>query len=88
MIVKWISVKKRLPDENQEVLVCNYIKNSYFLNGMWCPQINVNRYARLFKDGECMFLDVQFRSHNPTHWRPLPAAPIKQSSVGRIKVRS
>lgn len=72
LIPKWISVKERLPNHNEQCLI--YIKG-----GVVTAQVTI---ARLFKDSKWFVDDCwdnELVSRYTTHWMPLPPAPESDS---------
>ena len=60
--MEWISVKDRLPPENEALIVC--------INGQ------VTTAWREGEDWTAWFLVMGFiKSYAPTHWQPLPLPP-------------
>lgn len=58
---KWISVKDRLPDDNESYLVCDLVTGEYLPD------------RGFFEDGEWhIFGDPEFQV---THWMPFPPPP-------------
>lgn len=66
--MKWISVKKRLPDNFAHVLI--YFKKGGMIIGHYSP--NVNQWKN--KDNEWCDYDINCPV---THWMPLPEPPTK-----------
>lgn len=69
---KWISVEERLPDDKQDVWVCNVIKG-------WGPALFY------FDENENLFIKdywCQFKPENTTHWMvaDLPDLPNRNNN--------
>jgi len=72
----WISVKDRLPDNNNDMLVCNFMDGTWadytvawYGNNGWSPQCDMLEASN--HDGGA---HIQL-SEEVTHWMPLPDAP-------------
>lgn len=59
---KWISVKERLPEDDEHYLV-------------WCSDNNSCELALYFGDGEWLTEDLENITRVVTHWMPLPEPP-------------
>lgn len=77
---EWISVKDRLPENEDEVLICAYntelkiqstIVDSYNGYGCW-TNFNMEYNEKIWK---------------VTHWMPLPVAPPKETDVATLEER-
>lgn len=62
--MKWISVKYRLPQESEDVLVSTS-------NGVMCYTHNLRK-----SDGLWFGYGQAFHSYGITHWMPLPSPPV------------
>jgi hypothetical protein len=85
--MKWISVKERLPEINEYVLVvdknndvskASYIEGNIFPLGShyWIPELNIKPIEKFIvwtKDGCCAE-----SMDEVTHWLPLPCGPEEQ----------
>ena len=65
---KWISVKDRLPDHNQYVLIIRCIGGKFFKPNV--AKFKWNKFYPLIK-----ITGLKFNSENITHWMPLPEPP-------------
>ena len=62
---KWISVKERLPENREDVLLCR----------KWWNEIR-NPQMGWYNDVSGCWFDLSNREiHNVTHWMPLPEPP-------------
>lgn len=59
---KWISVKERLPEDDEHYLV-------------WCSDNNSRELALYYGDGEWLTEDLENITRVVTHWMPLPEPP-------------
>jgi hypothetical protein len=69
--MKWISVKERLPEEDQQVLVYS---EDYPMEVMWFRNNKFNEY---YEDLDIK-KDYNFEIEEVTHWMPIPEPPKDQ----------
>lgn len=69
--MNWISVGDRLPDNNNNVLVC--VNGDYVYGGCYIGHYN-HRYNGWFIHYDKEHIPVGW--HRVTHWLPIPKTPI------------
>lgn len=70
--MEWISVKDRLPEDLEHVLV--FVKKSYVINSKYLPANHQN--VGVFDDGTWWDASiVKLINGEVTHWQPLPESP-------------
>ena len=71
---QWISVKDRLPENDQLVLVCedNMTKMSVYHSGIYEHE---NETWEIYEKHCCGQLPLYYTNADVTHWMPLPEPP-------------
>lgn len=70
---QWISVKDRLPEENQEVLI-SYGQKPFFLIAFLYHPNHPKKDVKMF----CGQNNTNYSLNYVTHWQPLPAPPQEE----------
>lgn len=77
MIQSWISVKEKLPQIGEEVLIYDVYEDGscgYGVLTYVTTLYGVNYFAKVFEDDPAIDLSKSFTEI--THWQPLPKPPI------------
>ena len=75
--MKWISVKERLPEYQERVLVHEEVKPEWENLSVTIGYLNTTTKGKSFETNE-WYSDNNYQSIDVTHWMPLPEPPNKE----------
>ena len=77
----WISVKDKLPDQNEQSEVVFYKKPYEWWAGVYTPENFLGINKRKFEYHQHWGDDEYYEVENVTHWMPLPQPPFKKREI-------